>query len=169
MQSLEQDEKEIRVTVKDLKSGETRVINADYLVGADGGKSSVRKAVGVKLEGFTWDETFVATNITGFPFEKYNIRGANFVVHPKHWAVVAQTGGPNSPWRIAYGEENGLTPEEIRKRAPEHLKILLPGPDPYTLVQCNQYNVHQRCATTFKVGRVLLAGDAAVCTLQILN
>jgi 2-polyprenyl-6-methoxyphenol hydroxylase-like FAD-dependent oxidoreductase len=162
LMSLEQDDKEVRATVKNVTTGESRVLKALYVVGADGGKSTVRKQIGVNLEGFTWDETFVATNITGFPFEKYNIRGANFVVHPKHWAVVAQTGGPTSPWRIAYGEENGLTPEEIKKRAPEHLKILLPGPDPYTLVQCNQYRVHQRCATSYKVGRVLLAGDAAV-------
>lgn len=169
MISLEQDSSGVNVTVKDTKSGESRVLRAKYVVGADGGRSSVRKAIGVHLEGFTWDETFVATNITGFPFDKYNFRGANFVVHPKHWAVIAQTGGDTSPWRIAYGEEKGLTPEEIKARAPEHLKILLPGPDPYTLVQCNQYSVHQRCATTFKVGKVLLAGDAAVPTLSVFE
>lgn len=159
---LEQDDSGVRVTLKDLKTGETKVVKAQYLVGADGGRSSVRKAIGVPLEGFTWNETFVATNITGFPFDKYKIRGANFVVHPKHWAVIAQTGGPDSPWRVAYGEESGLSPEEVARRAPEHLKILLPGPDPYNLIQCNQYSVHQRCASTFKVGKVLLAGDAAV-------
>jgi 2-polyprenyl-6-methoxyphenol hydroxylase-like FAD-dependent oxidoreductase len=164
MVSLEQDSTGVNVTVKDGKSGESRVLRAWYVVGADGGKSSVRKAIGVRLEGFTWDETFVATNITGFPFDKYNFRGANFIVDPVHWAVIAQTGGPTSPWRIAYGQKNGLTPEETNAQAPEHLKILLPGPDPYTLVQCNQYSVHQRCATTFKLGKVLLAGDAAVLT-----
>jgi 3-(3-hydroxy-phenyl)propionate hydroxylase len=162
MISLEQNDSEVQVTVKDVKTGETRVIKTKYLVGADGGKSSVRKAIGVNLEGFTWDETFVATNISGFPFHKYQIRGANFVVHPKHWAVIAQTGGLDSPWRIAFGIEKGLMPEEVRKRAPEHLKILLPGPDEYNLIQCNQYSVHQRCASSYKVGRVLLAGDAAV-------
>jgi 2-polyprenyl-6-methoxyphenol hydroxylase-like FAD-dependent oxidoreductase len=105
MVSLEQDSSGVNVTAKGTRSGETRIVRAKYVVGADGGRSSVRKAIGVHLEGFTWDETFVATNIIGFPFHKYNIRGANFVVHPKHWAVVAQTGGDTSPWRIAYGEE----------------------------------------------------------------
>jgi 2-polyprenyl-6-methoxyphenol hydroxylase-like FAD-dependent oxidoreductase len=162
MVSLSQHDSGVDVTVKDVKTGDTRIVKSKYVVGADGGRSSVRKSIGVHLEGFTWDETFVATNITSFPFDKYDIRGANFVVHPVHWAVIAQTGGDNSPWRIAFGIEKGLTPEEVRKRAPEHLKILLPGPDKYNLVQCNQYSVHQRCATTYKVGKVLLAGDAAV-------
>lgn len=135
MLGLEQDETEVRVKVKDPE-GKKKIIKAMYVVGADGGRSSVRKAIGVPLEGFTWDETFVATNILNFPFQKYHIRGANFVVHPKHWAVIAQTGGPQSPWRVAFGIENGLTPEQVRERAPEHLKILLPGPDPYDLVQC---------------------------------
>ena len=84
MVSLEQDSSGVNVTVKGTLSGETRIVRAKYVVGADGGRSSVRKAIGVHLEGFTWDETFVATNIIGFPFHKYNIRGANFVVHPKH-------------------------------------------------------------------------------------
>ena len=127
------------------QTGEMEVLRAKYVVGADGGRSSVRKAIGVHLEGFTWDETFVATNILDFPFEKYGFRAGNFVVHPKHW-------GDGSPWRIAFGIEKGLTPEQVREKAPEHLKILLPGSDPYRLIQCNQYSVHQRCATTFKVG-----------------
>jgi len=69
---------------------------------------------------------------------------------------------PHPPGEFAFGIEKSLTPEQVRERAPEHLKILLPGPDPYELIQCNQYSVHQRCASTFKVGKVLLAGDAAV-------
>ena len=167
MVALEQDSTGVNVTVKHARTGEMEVSRAKYVVGADGGRSSVRKAIGVHLEGFTWDETFVATNILDFPFEKYGFRGANFVVHQKHWAVIAQTGGDGSPWRIAFGIETGLTPEQVREKAPEHLKILLPGPDPYRLIQCNQYSVHQRCATTFKVGKVLLAGDAAVPPLPL--
>jgi 2-polyprenyl-6-methoxyphenol hydroxylase-like FAD-dependent oxidoreductase len=162
MLGLEQDDHEVRVKIKNPE-GKEEIIKAKYVVGADGGRSSVRKSIGVKLEGFTWNETFVATNIMNFPFDKYNFRGANFVVDPKHWAVIAQTGGPSSPWRIAFGIDGGLTPEQVKEQTPEHLKILLPGPEPYDLIQCNQYSVHQRCASSFRVGRVLLAGDAAVC------
>jgi 2-polyprenyl-6-methoxyphenol hydroxylase-like FAD-dependent oxidoreductase len=44
----------------------------------------------------------------------------------------------------------------------EHYRAILPDPDqPYELQAINSYQVHERCASTFRVGRVLLAGDAA--------
>jgi hypothetical protein len=89
-----------------------------------------RLVVFILKELYTWDETLVAMNFIGFPFHKYHLRGANFIVHLKYWAVVAQTGGESSPWRIAFDIEKGLTPEEVRKCAPEYLKILPIEPDP---------------------------------------
>lgn len=41
---------------------------------------------------------------------------------------------------------------------------MLPGnpkPDQYKLVNCSPYKMHQRCAEKFRVGRFLLAADAA--------
>lgn len=42
-------------------------------------------------------------------------------------------------------------------------EALLPGPRPleYDLKMVSPYRIHQRCANTFRIGRVLLAGDAA--------
>lgn len=42
---------------------------------------------------------------------------------------------------------------------------LFPGPRPveYKLDQFSPYRIHQKCATTFRQGGVLLAGDAAHC------
>jgi len=37
------------------ESGELR---ADYVIGCDGGRSTVRKALGIEFEGFTWPERF---------------------------------------------------------------------------------------------------------------
>ena len=50
----------------------------DWLVGADGAGSAVRKLAGIDFEGFSWPkEDFVATNITGYPFEDYGFTTAN--------------------------------------------------------------------------------------------
>ncbi|KAI7198194.1 hypothetical protein KC343_g3719 [Hortaea werneckii] len=41
---------------------------------------------------------------------------------------------------------------------------MLPGspePDQYRIEQTNLYNIHNRCVASFKVGRILLAADAA--------
>src|SRR3954462_9345321 len=51
---IEQDDKMVTVTIK---GGEQ--LRADWLIGADGGKSRVREALGIKLEGFTWPERFL--------------------------------------------------------------------------------------------------------------
>ena len=47
---------------------------------------------------------------------------------------------------------------------PNRYATLLPGnpkPEDFTLVDFSFYNQHQRCAEKFRVGRVLLAADAA--------
>jgi len=41
----------VRATATDLDSGATLVLHGDYLVGCDGGRSSVRKAIGATLAG----------------------------------------------------------------------------------------------------------------------
>ena len=48
--SFEQDASEVRALIRDLDGAEA-TIRADYLVGCDGGRSTVRKALGIGLEG----------------------------------------------------------------------------------------------------------------------
>ncbi|HET9344845.1 MAG TPA: FAD-dependent monooxygenase [Candidatus Limnocylindrales bacterium] len=49
--SFEQDAEGVRTTVRDLATGETRVIRSAYLVGADGHRSRVRSTLGIEMEG----------------------------------------------------------------------------------------------------------------------
>lgn len=67
-------------------------------------------------------------------------------------------------YRVTYGESPGLTWEQMRERQPWKYEIMLPGhpkPDQYNLVTISPYKMHQRCAPSFRVGRILLAADAA--------
>lgn len=41
----------------------------DYLVGADGGRSTVRKGLGIEFEGYTWPERFLVLT-TLFDFQQ---------------------------------------------------------------------------------------------------
>lgn len=81
-----------------------------------------------------------------------------------HWGLIARRG-KGGLWRVTYGDPvTGLTDEEYLARRPAHMKAMLPGhpdPDQYRIEQTNLYNIHNRCAESFKVGRVILAGDAA--------
>jgi len=141
---------------------------ADYLVGADGAGSAVRKALCIPFEGFTWKDRFVASNVY-YDFEKYEgYSTANMVVDTKDWAVIARTGKPEEGlWRVAFGvseeESAGMdNPEALRRKVVEKYEALFPGPRPlqYKLQSVNPYWAHQRVATEFKRGRVVLCGDA---------
>lgn len=60
---LEQDERKVWVTAEvDDGSGGVKeeVYEASYMVGADGGRSAVRKLIGQHLDGWTWDDQIVA-------------------------------------------------------------------------------------------------------------
>jgi len=74
--------------------------------------------------------------------------------------VVARLGRENL-WRVTFGEDSALDEEQVYERIPQHYARLLPAPGPYRIVAAAPYRVHERCAPRFRVGRVLLAGDAA--------
>ncbi|KAJ4205295.1 hypothetical protein NW767_004089 [Fusarium falciforme] len=67
-------------------------------------------------------------------------------------------------WRVTYGETPGLSHDVLKERQAEKFRTMLPGhPDPsqYKLVNISPYKVHQRLAEKLRVGRFILAADAA--------
>lgn len=78
-------------------------------------------------------------------------------------AVIAQLTN-DGLLRITYGEDGTLTHEQMRERLPAKYKAFVPGapePDEYQVVNFSPYKIHQRCAEKLRVGRFLLAADAA--------
>lgn len=136
-----------------------REFRAHWLVGADGGRSEVRQLAGQEFPGLTWPERFVATNVR-YDFEKYGYTRSTLQVDPVHGAIIAKIDNSNL-WRCTYAEDAALPEEGVRDRLPEHYAALLPGHDPYELEMCAPYRMHERAAERFRIGRVLLAGDAA--------
>jgi 2-polyprenyl-6-methoxyphenol hydroxylase-like FAD-dependent oxidoreductase len=85
------------------------------------------------------------------------------MVDPEHWGLIAKRG-KGGLWRVTYGDAGNFTDEEFLKRRDWHFEKMFPGhpkPDEYRVEQTNLYNIHNRCADKMKVGRVLLAADAA--------
>ncbi|WP_020415654.1 NAD(P)/FAD-dependent oxidoreductase [Amycolatopsis sp. ATCC 39116] len=155
---LEQTPNEVVITAE-TESDRTK-FRSSYLVGADGSHSTVRKLLGLAFEGRTWPDRFVATNIR-YDFAAHGYAPSVFVRDPVDWAFIIQYGHDNL-WRVTYGEAASLPRETVSDRVEEHFRRILPDPDqPYEIVAMNSYQVHERCAPTFRVGRVLLAGDAA--------
>jgi 3-(3-hydroxy-phenyl)propionate hydroxylase len=142
------------------------VLEFDYLVGCDGGRSTVRKMAGIKFEGYTWPERFIKIG-TFFNFlqtdKGYCTR--NYFSDPDEWLNLFKVKGPGEPgiWRgifptrIDETDEEALSSEGVQGR----LQKFLPKTGDYEIAYHALYKVHQRVAQTFNLGRVLLAGDSA--------
>jgi len=75
--AIDQTDNKATVTTQ-KRDGSNEVFEADYVVGADGGKSSVRKLIGVTFDGMSWPEELVACNVY-YPFDKYGWQDGNFI------------------------------------------------------------------------------------------
>ncbi|KAF9774054.1 hypothetical protein IL306_008018 [Fusarium sp. DS 682] len=151
----------VQVVAVDTNTNLETRYTCNWLLGADGAGSAVRRLSDITFDGFSWPkEDFVATNVR-FDFMKHGFSTANFIMDPVHWSVVCILDDTGL-WRCAFGVKAGMTNDEIRAEIDEHYKHIFPvWPVEYELVELNKYKPHQRCASTFKKGRVLLAGDAA--------
>ena len=155
---ISQDESGITATVETAE-GEQQ-LRCDWLVGADGGRSGTRKALNLEFQGHTWPERYVATNIYYDEFLECGYEMANFCSHPELWCIVAIINKDNL-WRVTYNEDGNISDEEALQRIPDRLARLVPGSQNYQLDAAAPYRVHERASETFRVGRALLAGDAA--------
>lgn len=136
-------------------------VTGSYLVGADGATSTVRELLGVDFAGDTYPERFVIAS-TSADFRELitGLAPVNYVSDPEQWVFLLRT--PES-WRAVYPvpprtpREVALAPETLQRE----LQAIAPRPGGYPILDAQIYNVHQRVASTFRVGAVALVGDAA--------
>ncbi|ANZ37664.1 pentachlorophenol monooxygenase [Lentzea guizhouensis] len=129
-------------------------IGGTHCIAADGAHSTVRRLLGIPFEGFSFDDRFIIADVRvdlDFPaperrfyFDPPWNRGRQVLLHPQ----------PDGVWRIDWqvAEDVTLTDEHVRA---------IVGDKPFEVVWQSTYRFHQRRAARFRVGRVLLAGDAA--------
>jgi 3-(3-hydroxy-phenyl)propionate hydroxylase len=145
--------------------GGVKTHSGAYLVGADGGRSVVRKQTDIAFDGFTWPERFIVLT-TPFDFNKssgYCYR--SYFADPDEWCncFKVSADGPPGLWRTVYPTNPALSEEELMSDAAVQARMqkFFPNEKPYEIVHRNLYVTHQRVAEIFRKGRVLLAGDSA--------
>ena len=149
-----------------IATGQGREIAAGrYLIGADGGRSTVRKALGVEFDGYTFPERFlVLTTPVDFSAE-IGAGFRNYFSDPDEWANLFKVAGEDGGglWRVVFPTVPGDTDEEVLndEAVERRLQKFFPRSARYPVAHRNIYNVHQRVAAEFRRGRVFLAGDAA--------
>lgn len=157
-----QDSQKVRVDVESQLA--TERLTADWVLAADGGRSAIRKNLGIEFEGYTWPERFLVLTILDDLQALMGCCFRNYLADAAEWANIFKVAGDDykGRWRVVVPvresetDEEALSPETTSARL-HRIHAL----DAYQLVHRNLYRVHQRVAKTFRLGRVLLAGDAA--------
>jgi 3-(3-hydroxy-phenyl)propionate hydroxylase len=139
--------------------------SADYVIGADGGRSTVRKCLGIEFEGYTWPERFLVIT-TRFDFAAaLGCCVRNYMAGPEEWTNLFKVAGDDlkGRWRAVYNtredesDEEALSDAAVRARLS---RVYVPESE-RDYLHLNLYKVHQRVAKQFRKGRVFLCGDAA--------
>jgi len=143
-------------------AGEAETIRAGYLVSAEGARSIARKELNLEFEGFTYPERTINIEVA-YDFRRHGYTERNYISDPVEYSNLFHWKGPPDRWRIHFptnidDDENELKrPEALQQRLKQFLGI----DHDFDICGCNLYTVHQRVAAKFRVGRVVLAGDAA--------
>jgi 3-(3-hydroxy-phenyl)propionate hydroxylase len=145
-----------------------KILASDWVIGTDGSHSTLRKILEIPFPGFTYPfQSLVAA--TKFPFEEHlpNLPPVSYWTGPLGRFSLIRT--PDI-WRIALSTDTTSDESYVQVDDAPHpefvadIELLLGGnidPHAIKLEQHQMYRTHQRVAETFKVGRILLAGDAA--------
>lgn len=135
---------------------------ADWIIAADGAKSTARKALDIPFQGTTYEMRYLTVmtgsdlveriaDIAPVTYVSGGLDGFGILQLPDHWRIAL---------RVPEGipQATAVSPEYIRDR----LRTVLPaGSAALPVLDHFIYFIHRRSAERFMKGRVVLAGDAA--------
>jgi 2,4-dichlorophenol 6-monooxygenase len=165
---LEQDEDGVRALIRDTASGREYVVRSDYLLGADGGRR-VAGLIGVEYEGLGVVTQTATLHVTA-DFSRWATDPdvlIRWIFSPQAGVLVVMVpmgperwGAASEEWVIHLNypvdcEESDAQVEADARRA---LGI---GDLPMEIHKITRWSVEAVLASSFRVGRVLLLGDAA--------
>ncbi len=132
-----------------------------YLIGCDGSFSKVRENLGLGFEGKIYEDRFllISSNLDLKPFFP-EMGTTAYVFDPEEWVIVMTLpDAVRTVFRLKPEEDAEFAKKEenVRRR----LKNFLEADINYSINSISTYFIHQRVTETFRVGRILLAGDAA--------
>ena len=157
--TVTQDEHKASITVETSAGLQTH--RARFVIGADGARSLVRKAMDLPFVGETYPETTLLVT-TLFPFEEH-LEGLSNVTYcwkrDGNFSLLKVPGR----WRVSiYPREDLSIEEQLSEEMIEaSLQEIVPRAQAYEVNEKRPYRVHQRIVDKYNKGRLALAGDAA--------
>jgi 3-(3-hydroxy-phenyl)propionate hydroxylase len=140
-------------------------LQADWLVACDGGRSQMREALGLQLQGTSYEGRYVIVDIelnSDLPTERL----AWFDPPSNPGSTILMHKQPDNIWRIDYqlrdeeDPEEAVKPENVIPRVRSHLEMMGERRD-WSPIWIAIYRAHALSLESYRHGRVLFAGDAA--------
>ncbi len=138
-----------------------QLVRAEFLIAADGAASTLRKLLDLPFAGLTYPETTLLAT-TRFPFEEH-LPGLSWVNYC--WSDRGTFSLLRVPdrWRVSlYADEAEEIADALKPaRLQERLQEIVTNKRGYNIIEARPYRIHQRILDTYRVDRVVFAGDAA--------
>ncbi|MHA6719707.1 bifunctional 3-(3-hydroxy-phenyl)propionate/3-hydroxycinnamic acid hydroxylase [Sphingomonas sp. RS6] len=153
--SFDQDADGVTLVLESV-DGQRRTVRCDYLVAADGARSSIRTSLGLVLDGETFSEQWLIIDLEDSPAPS---RNTIVFCDPDRPCIALP--GPNTTRRFEFKLLPGEQPEHATDEAFVERLLADHGAAPGSRI-CRKavYTFHARLAPRWSVDRVFLAGDA---------
>ncbi len=165
LESFEQDADGVTGRIVGLDDGARRTVRARYMIAADGGRSGVRKALGIRLTGNAEIARYLSTHISA-PSLLALMGGRrpgwmNHAVNPRRTGNAVAIDGRDQ-WLVHCHLKPGETEFDAVDRDRAIRDVLGVGADfDYTVLGKEDWIARRLVAERFRDGRVFIAGDAA--------
>jgi hypothetical protein len=160
LKSFRQQSDRVVAELVETKTGRTDAIEVDYLIGCDGGKSTVRRELGIELQGAFSQGMNVAVLFRS-PILSLSHHGPAVqyqIINAQVQGAIAAVDG-RELWRLNI---RGVRPDRVESLDTAGLLRHALGENiPFELLSVRPWTGHCVVAERYRHGRVFLAGDAA--------
>ncbi|MFF4350315.1 FAD-dependent oxidoreductase [Streptomyces sp. NPDC001530] len=167
--SLTQDEDGVTALLRDRVRGDEFTVRARYLIGADGGRSTVAEQIGLPIDG-RMGKAGSMNVVFKADLSRYCAHRPSVL----YWVLRpgAETGGigmglvrmvrPWNEWLLVWGYDIEQPPPDVdEESARQIVRDLIGDPElPVEITSTSLWTVNHSYATAYSSGRVFCAGDA---------
>lgn len=157
LESFAQDGAGVTCTLREVATNEVDTIRCDYLVGCDGGNSTVRQALGIELDGTRAIRPSYSVHFRSRRHDVLQRWGVAWHYQGPGMTLVAQND--DDFWTIHSRVPDGTDPASIDPRA--LIRNFLGAEIEPEILLASAWSAHLLVARHYRSGRVFLAGDSA--------